>query len=78
MYWPMLRPSGRKSEMAVGSGDPFTALRREMDRVFESFGRELGWPSTETSAGVSSICATGPASEQRRWTRKRKNVLRPR
>ena len=52
MYWPMLRPSGRKSEMAVGSGDPFTALRREMDRVFESFGRELGWPSTETSAGV--------------------------
>jgi HSP20 family protein len=52
MYWPTLRPSGRKSDMAVGGGDPFTALRREMDRVFENFGREFGWPSTEAQPGV--------------------------
>jgi HSP20 family protein len=52
MYWPTLRPFGRKSEMAVGGGDPFTALRREMDRVFENFGREFGWPSTEAQPGV--------------------------
>jgi HSP20 family protein len=52
MYWPTLRPSGRKLEMAVGGGDPFTALRREMDRVFENFGREFGWPSTEAQPGV--------------------------
>jgi HSP20 family protein len=45
MYWPTLRPFGRKSEVAVGDNDPFTALRREMDRLFESFGRDLGWPA---------------------------------
>jgi HSP20 family molecular chaperone IbpA len=45
MYWPMLRPFGRKSELAVGEIDPFTALRREMDRLFDSFGRDVGWPA---------------------------------
>jgi HSP20 family protein len=44
MHWPMIRPFGRRSEVATGD-DPFTAMRREMDRVFESFGRDLGWPT---------------------------------
>ena len=52
MYWPTLRPFSRKSEVAVG-GDPFTAMRREMDRVFESFGRELGWGSDMPSAAMA-------------------------
>lgn len=51
MHWPTLRPFGRRSEVAVGD-DPFTTLRREMDRLFESFGRDLGWPSPEGRAAA--------------------------
>ena len=47
MFWPTLRPFGRKSDVAAGGTDPFTAMRREMDRVFENFGRDLGWSSAE-------------------------------
>jgi HSP20 family protein len=42
--WPTLRPFGRRSDVAVSDNDPFTAFRREMDRLFESLGRDLGWP----------------------------------
>jgi HSP20 family protein len=52
MYWPTLHPFGRRSEVATRGGDPFTAFRREMDRVFESFGRDLGWPSGNLPAGT--------------------------
>ena len=52
MYWPTLRPFGRRSEVATRGDDPFTALRREMDRVFESFGRDLEWPSAGLPAGA--------------------------
>jgi HSP20 family protein len=45
MHWPMLRPFGRRSDVTVGDNDPFTALRREMDRLFDSFGRDVGWPA---------------------------------
>jgi HSP20 family protein len=37
--------------VAVGD-DPFTTLRREMDRLFEGFGRDLGWPSPEGRAAA--------------------------
>ena len=53
MYWPTLRLLGRKSEVASGGGDPFNAFRREMDRLFESFGREVGWPGAATSAAMA-------------------------
>jgi HSP20 family protein len=52
MYWPMLRPFGRRSEALTRGDDPFSAFRREMDRVFESFGRDLGWPSGNQRAGA--------------------------
>ena len=52
MYWPTLRPFGRRSEVATSGDDPFTALRREMDRVFESFGRDVGWPAVGSRAGA--------------------------
>ena len=48
MYWPALRPSGRnKSDLEVSGGewDPFTPLRREMERLFDSFGRDYRWPA---------------------------------
>ncbi|MHB2166625.1 Hsp20/alpha crystallin family protein [Alsobacter sp. R-9] len=32
------------------SGDPFTAMRREMDRLLDDFTRE--WPSSQPSAGA--------------------------
>jgi HSP20 family protein len=53
MYWPTLRPFGRKSDIARGGGDPFNAFRREMDRLFESFGREVGWPAPGTGAAMA-------------------------
>ena len=52
MYWPMLRPFGRRSDVAVGDNDPFTALRREMDRLFDSFGRDVGWPTQGSRAAA--------------------------
>ena len=48
MYWPALRPSGRnKSDLEVSGGewDPFTPLRREMERLFDNFGRDYRWPA---------------------------------
>jgi HSP20 family protein len=56
MYWPMLRPFGRgKTDVAGGDADPFMAMRREMDRVMESFGRNLGVPATSMGAMAPSI-----------------------
>jgi HSP20 family protein len=48
----MLRPFGRRSDLAVGDNDPFTSLRREMDRLFDSFGRDVGWPAEGSRAGA--------------------------
>jgi HSP20 family protein len=46
MYWPTLRPFARgKSDVALAGDDPFHTFRREMDRLFDSFGREFGWPA---------------------------------
>ena len=56
MYWPTLRPFGRKSDVAVSDNDPFTAFRRDMDRLFESFGRDIGW-----FPGESRSAATAPS-----------------
>jgi HSP20 family protein len=52
MHWPMLRPFGRRSELATRGDDPFSALRREMDRLFEGFGRDLGWSSGDLPVGA--------------------------
>ena len=54
MNWPMLHPFGRRADLTTGT-DPFTSLRREMDRAFESFGRELGWTGDNGKATVPSI-----------------------
>ena len=65
MYWPTLRPFGRKSDVAVGDNDPFTAFRREMDRLFDSFGREVGWPGGDnrSAAMTPSIDVSETESE---------------
>jgi HSP20 family protein len=56
MYWPTLRPFGRKSDITVGGAtDPFTSFRREMDRLFESFGREVGWPAEAGATTTPSV-----------------------
>jgi len=55
MHWPMIRPFGRRSEIATGD-DPFSALRREMERAFENFGRDFGW-----SSGDMPSAATAPS-----------------
>jgi len=61
MYWPTLRPFGRKTDITVGGAtDPFTSLRREMDRLFEGFGREVGWPA---EAGAATTPPTVDVSE---------------
>jgi HSP20 family protein len=67
MYWPTLRPFGRKSEVALSDNDPFSAFRREMDRLFESFGRDLGWPGGDvrTTAAAPSIDVSETESELR-------------
>jgi len=51
----MIRPFGRRSEIASGD-DPFSALRREMERAFENFGRDFGW-----SSGDMPSAATAPS-----------------
>ena len=52
MHWPTLRPFGRRPEVATRGDDPFRALRREMDRVFEGFGRDLGWALGDLPVGA--------------------------
>jgi HSP20 family protein len=65
MYWPTLRPFGRRSDVTVPGDDPFAALRQEMDRLFESFGREVGWPAAErrSTAMAPSIDVSQTESE---------------
>ena len=63
MYWPTLRPFGRRSDVAARDNDPFTAFRREMDRLFESFGRDVGWPTAGVSAMAPSIDVSETESE---------------
>jgi hypothetical protein len=41
----MLRPFGRRSDVAVGDNDSFRTPRREIDRLFDRFGRDVGWPA---------------------------------
>jgi HSP20 family protein len=52
MYWPTLRPFGRKSDV---------------DRLFESFGRDLGWPGSDvrSAAAAPSIDVSETDSELR-------------
>jgi HSP20 family protein len=48
-----LMPFGRSSGLArSGEDDPFTAMRREMDRLFESFSRD--WPMPAVAGGFLS------------------------
>ena len=65
MYWPALRPFARgKTDVAVTEGDPFSALRREMDRLVDSFGREFGWPAAgQPSTMAPSIDVSETDSE---------------
>jgi HSP20 family protein len=65
--WPTLRSLGRKSDVAVSDNDPFAAFRREMERLFDSFGRDIGWPTGEgrTSAMAPSIDVIETDSELR-------------
>lgn len=67
MSWPTIRPFGRKSDVALSDHDPFTAFRREMDRLFESFGRDLGWPGGDdrTTATAPSIDVSETEGELR-------------
>ena len=67
MYWPALRPFGRKPDVAVADTDPFATFRREMDRLFESFGRDLGWPGGDDrgAAMAPSIDVSGTEGEIR-------------
>lgn len=67
MYWPTLRPFGRKSDVAVSDNDPLAVFRREMDRLFDSFGRDIGWPAGDnrTSAMAPSIDVSETESELR-------------
>jgi HSP20 family protein len=64
---PTLRPFGRKSDVALGENDWFTAFRRELDRLFESFGRDLAWPGGESrsAALAPSIDVSETESELR-------------
>jgi HSP20 family protein len=52
MYWPPLRPFGRKFDVAVGDSDPLIAFRREMERLFDSFGRDLGWLGSDIGSAA--------------------------
>ena len=65
MYWPALRPFARgKTDVAGAEGDPFSALRREMDRLVDSFGREFGWPAAgQPGAMAPSIDVSETDSE---------------
>jgi HSP20 family protein len=64
MYWPTLRPFGRRSEVAGGDNDPFTALRREMERVFDTFGRDLGWPVEGGRAAMTPSIDVGETDSE--------------
>ncbi len=50
MNFRMLTPFGRQ-ELAAGE-DPFTAMRREMDRLFDEMTRSFGLPRTPLGEGV--------------------------
>ncbi|MGH6905472.1 MAG: Hsp20/alpha crystallin family protein [Geminicoccaceae bacterium] len=67
MNRPTTRPSGRKPDIALGDNDWFTAFRRELDRLFESFGRDLAWPGGESrgAARAPSIDVSETESELR-------------
>jgi HSP20 family protein len=52
--WPTLRSLGRKSDVAVSDNDPFPAFRREMERLFDSFGRDIGWPTGDRRASATA------------------------
>ncbi len=50
MTFRMLTPFGRQ-ELTAGE-DPFTAMRREMDRLFDEMTRGFGLPRTSLGEGV--------------------------
>jgi HSP20 family protein len=52
MDFKSLMPFARSGAMLqTGETDPFTALRREMDRMFDEFSRGFGTPSAEVENG---------------------------
>jgi HSP20 family protein len=57
MALPSLWRSGREKGELLPSRDiwePFTSLRRDMDRLFEDFSRDLGWgPPAIAGAGMA-------------------------
>lgn len=56
MYEPAKTFTRDNTDVAAIEVDPFMAFRREMDRLFESFGREFGWPAVDpTSAPAPSV-----------------------
>jgi HSP20 family protein len=54
-YNPLL-PINRSGPLALhgNGGDPFTSLRREMDRMFNEFSRDWAVPTTNGGAGILS------------------------
>lgn len=56
MDFKSLMPFGRTAGMPRGNGDfdPLTSLRREMDRMFEDFGRGWAVPSASGTNGLLS------------------------
>ena len=55
MALPSLRrPARGRGELASGADiwEPFTSLRRDMDRMFEDFSRDFGW-SSPAAAGTA-------------------------
>lgn len=55
MSFRSLLPFGRTGDVTqAGADDPFTAMRREMDRLFEDFSRSTGLPAGFGGKGVLS------------------------
>src|SRR5690606_731588 len=50
-----LLPFGRTTDMTQGgASDPFTAMRRDMDRLFEDFSRSMSLPAGFSGTGMLS------------------------
>jgi HSP20 family protein len=49
-----LIPFSRRSGLGAEGGDPFASMRREMERVFDSFSRDWNLPEVFTPSGFQS------------------------
>ena len=62
MALPSLWRTGRGKGEALPSRDvwePFGSLRRDMDRLFEDFSRDLGWGAPALAGAISSDVGSG-------------------